>query len=89
MVIPHACCDLSYLSTLTFVCFFRMTNLYALTMEKNRFTGHLPNEMGLLSNVMYLSFGDNLFSGTIPLSFQNLTHLGTFISSVYIFSGMI
>ena len=45
-------------------------------MEKNRLNGTLPVQMGLLTNVMFLSFGDNLITGTIPLSFQNLTRLG-------------
>ena len=55
---------------------FRLSNLYALTMDRNQFRGTIPETFGNLQNIQYLSFGDNAFTGSLPDSFAQLTNLG-------------
>jgi len=54
----------------------RLSNLYTLTMDRNKFIGTIPESFGQLRNMIFLSFGDNAFTGTLPVSMVQLTRLG-------------
>nr|XP_011467701.1 PREDICTED: probable leucine-rich repeat receptor-like protein kinase At1g35710 isoform X1 [Fragaria vesca subsp. vesca] len=58
----------------------RCTNssLERLDLGFNSLTGNLPNSLGLLKNLRYLTLWDNSFQGSIPESVGNLTSLEEF-----------
>ena len=41
----------------------------------NEFTGSIPTEVGLLTNLLYLDLSKNKFEGSIPSDFDSLTLL--------------
>ena len=49
------------------------SSLQTLDLEYNELTGNLPESIGCLKNLKYLSLGSNSFQGSIPESIQNLT----------------
>jgi len=47
----------------------------ALYLDGNQFTGDLPAEFGMFSNLTNLGLYDNGFTGSLPMSLMNLTRL--------------
>ena len=47
-----------------------------LDMHNRRMTGSIPNELGILTSLTKLQFGNNDLVGTIPTSLYQLTNLG-------------
>ncbi|AEE76720.1 disease resistance protein [Arabidopsis thaliana] len=43
----------------------------------NRFSGHIPRSIGLLSELLHLNLSGNAFTGNIPPSLANITNLET------------
>ena len=51
-------------------------------MDDNELRGPLPSEMGLLSNLLYLDFQENILTGEIPGELGELTRLGKFCDTI-------
>uniref|UniRef100_A0A0D3E1I2 Uncharacterized protein n=1 Tax=Brassica oleracea var. oleracea TaxID=109376 RepID=A0A0D3E1I2_BRAOL len=43
--------------------------------SRNRFSGHIPGSIGLLSELRFLNLSGNVFTGNIPPSLSNITKL--------------
>jgi Leucine-rich repeat (LRR) protein len=56
--------------------FTNWTRLEHLALYNNSFTGLLPSEIGLLTNLKELALQNNRFSGSIPFEIGNLKNLG-------------
>ncbi|KAG7583024.1 Leucine-rich repeat, partial [Arabidopsis suecica] len=50
-------------------------NFKAIDFSGNRFSGHIPTSIGLLSEMRLLNLSDNTFTGNIPPSLANITKL--------------
>ncbi|CAL9221956.1 unnamed protein product, partial [Arabidopsis halleri] len=61
----------------------------AIDFSGNRFSGHIPGSIGLLSELRLLNLSDNAFTGTIPPSLANITNLEILDLSQNNFSGEI
>lgn len=53
----------------------KWTDLYQLDLNGNRFSGTIPEEVGLLTNLRFMRFGFNRFTGNIPESLSTLKNL--------------
>ncbi|KAJ4894351.1 receptor like protein 38 [Raphanus sativus] len=47
----------------------------AIDFSGNRFSGHIPGSIGLLSELRFLNLSGNAFTGSIPPSLTNITKL--------------
>ena len=47
----------------------------AIDFSGNRFSGHIPGSIGLLSELRFLNLSGNVFTGNIPPSLSNITKL--------------
>ncbi|GJX37671.1 kinase RLK-Pelle-LRR-XI-1 family protein [Tanacetum coccineum] len=63
---------LRHLGSLDFASF---PNLDRLIIQNCKVVGSIPEQIGLLSNLTYLSLHSNHLTGTLPASFTNLTRL--------------
>lgn len=54
------------------------TSLQRLDLDSNLFKGTIPTEIGLLSNLVYLSMAKNQIQGAVPTEVGFLTKLCTF-----------
>ncbi|XP_010512058.1 PREDICTED: receptor like protein 30 [Camelina sativa] len=61
----------------------------AIDFSGNRFSGHIPGSIGLLSELRLLNLSGNAFTGNIPPSLANITKLETLDLSRNNFSGEI
>ncbi|CAL9221958.1 unnamed protein product, partial [Arabidopsis halleri] len=52
-------------------------NFKAIDFSGNRFSGHIPTSIGLLSEMRLLNLSGNAFTGNIPQSLANITKLET------------
>ncbi|ESW24064.1 hypothetical protein PHAVU_004G099500 [Phaseolus vulgaris] len=70
---------------------FALQNIQHLDLSHNFFLGsHIPQEMGSLTNLRYLSLSYSFFGGGIPTQLGNLTHLLSLdLSYNYLFHGEI
>ncbi|KAF7848137.1 hypothetical protein BT93_L2261 [Corymbia citriodora subsp. variegata] len=55
--------------------FSNWTKLRFLELHNNNFTGRIPSEIGLLTNLIELAICNNLLNGSIPYEIGNLKHL--------------
>jgi hypothetical protein len=53
----------------------KWTKLYQLDLNGNHFSGTVPAEVGLLTNLRFMRFGFNRFTGNIPDSLSKLKEL--------------
>ncbi|KAF8030274.1 hypothetical protein BT93_E2658 [Corymbia citriodora subsp. variegata] len=55
--------------------FSNWTKLRFLELHNNNFSGRIPSEIGLLTNLIELAICNNLLNGSIPYEIGNLKHL--------------
>ncbi|XP_010489765.1 PREDICTED: receptor-like protein 12 [Camelina sativa] len=66
-----------------------LSNLLALRLSGNDFSGQIPSSIGNLFHLTSLDLSQNQFSGQIPNSIRNLSHLSSLDLSYNQFSGQI
>ncbi|XP_076899007.1 leucine-rich repeat receptor-like protein kinase PEPR1 [Bidens hawaiensis] len=67
--------DLQYLGNMESLNFASIPNLERFSIEYCKLEGSIPEQIGLLSNLTYLSLYGNLLTGNLPVSMANLTGL--------------
>jgi Leucine-rich repeat (LRR) protein len=51
------------------------SNLKELHLYHNSLNGAIPQEIGLLKNLVFFALNNNNFTGTIPPALGNITHI--------------